>query len=115
MSAKLKIDIPGVKPPKTPLEKYRALGPHCGLRVSPLAFGAMSIGEAYQSIMGAVSKEQSFKLLDTYYEAGGNFIDTANSYQDEQSEQWLGEWMEHRGNRDEMVLATKYTINYKNY
>ena len=32
----------------------------------------------------------------------GNFIDTANNYQFEESEQWLGEWMKKRGNRDQM-------------
>lgn len=39
-------------------------------------------------------------------EAGGNFIDTANNYQDEQSEMIIGDWMEKRGIRDEIVLAT---------
>jgi len=34
--------------------------------------------------------------------------DRASNYQAEQSEQWLGEWMEERGRRDEMVIATKY-------
>ena len=57
--------------------------------------------------MGSMNKEQSFKLLDAYYEAGGNFIDTANNYQDETSEEYIGEWMELRGNRDEIVVATK--------
>ena len=32
---------------------------------------------------------------------------SANNYQNEESEQWLGEWMEKRGNRDQMVIATK--------
>ena len=31
--------------------------------------------------MGSMNKEQSFKLLDAFVEAGGNFIDTANNYQ----------------------------------
>ncbi|EIM83814.1 Aldo/keto reductase [Stereum hirsutum FP-91666 SS1] len=44
---------------------------------------------------------------------GGNFIDTANSYQDESSEEFIGEWMDTRKNRDQMVVATKYTSNYK--
>ena len=39
--------------------------------------------------------------------AGGNFIDTANNYQDESSEEFIGEWMEQRGIRDQMVIATK--------
>jgi aryl-alcohol dehydrogenase-like predicted oxidoreductase len=54
-------------------------------------------------------------LLDAYYDAGGNFIDTANNYQDEQSEKWIGEWMKERGNRDLIVLATKFTTPYRSY
>jgi aryl-alcohol dehydrogenase-like predicted oxidoreductase len=40
-------------------------------------------------------------------------ICSANNYQGEESEAWVGEWMEKRGNRDEIVLATKFTINYR--
>lgn len=54
-----------------------------------------------------MDKDSSFKLLDAYFDMGGNFIDTANNYQDESSEQFLGEWMEKRGIRDQIVLATK--------
>ena len=47
--------------------------------VSPLGLGAMSIGDQWQAIgMGAMEKDSSFKLLDAYFNAGGNFIDTAN-------------------------------------
>jgi aryl-alcohol dehydrogenase-like predicted oxidoreductase len=55
----------------------------------------------------------SFKILDTFYENGGNFIDTANNYQNGDSEAWLGDWMEARGVRDEIVLATKYTSPWR--
>lgn len=79
------------------------------IRVSPLALGAMSIGDAWPW-MGTLSKEDAFKLLDAFVEAGGNYIDTANNYQDDKSEEWIGEWMEARGNRDQIVLATKYTM-----
>ncbi|KAK0822189.1 aryl-alcohol dehydrogenases, partial [Friedmanniomyces endolithicus] len=72
----------------------------------------MSIGDAWSGFMGSMSKEQSFKLMDAYFDAGGNFIDTANNYQNEQSETWIGEWMEKRGNRDIMVIATKFTTPY---
>lgn len=41
--------------------------------------------------------------------------DSANNYQNEESEAWLGEWMEKRGVRDEIVLATKYTSPYMKY
>lgn len=65
--------------------------------------------------MGSMDKEQSFKLLDYFFEAGGNFIDTANCYQDDDSETWLGGWMSTRQNRVQMVIATKYTTDYKSY
>jgi len=62
---------------------------------------------------GGVSKEGAFEVMDAYYEAGGNFIDTANNHQEEESEIWLGEWMKARKNRDEMVIATKFSIGYR--
>jgi len=99
--------------PATPLGRLRVLSPSCGLRVSPLQLGAMSIGDAWSSFMGTMDKEKSFKLLDAFYDAGGNFVDTANNYQDGQSEQYIGEWMQKRQNRDEMVIATKFTTMYK--
>ncbi|KAJ9149777.1 Aryl-alcohol dehydrogenase Aad14 [Pleurostoma richardsiae] len=105
---------PAPEPP-TELGRYRILSPTAGIRVSPLQLGAMSIGSAWSSFMGSMDKEQSFKLLDAYFEAGGNFIDTANNYQNEESETWLGEWMQLRKNRDRLVVATKYTTDYKSY
>ncbi|KAJ9619273.1 putative aryl-alcohol dehydrogenase aad14 [Taxawa tesnikishii (nom. ined.)] len=105
---------PAPEPP-TELGRYRILSSTAGVRVSPLQLGAMSIGDAWSGFMGTMDKESSFKLLDAFVEAGGNFIDTANNYQDEQSEQWIGEWMQERGNRDRMVIATKFTTHYKSY
>jgi len=100
--------------PATKLGRHRKLAPNAGVHVSPICLGAMSIGQKWSQFgMGAMDKENSFKLLDAFYEAGGNFIDTANSYQDEESEQWLGEWMEQRGIRDQLVIATKYSTNWK--
>jgi len=101
--------------PKTPLGKLRLLSPTAGLRMSPLQLGGMSIGSAWKEIMGSMDKEQSFKLLDAYYEAGGRSIDTANNYQNDDSENWIGDWMKERGNRDEMVIATKFTSPYAAY
>ncbi|KAI9667606.1 MAG: hypothetical protein M1821_000422 [Bathelium mastoideum] len=40
-------------------------------------------------------------------------MDRANGYQNGESETWIGEWMAKRGNRDEMVIATKYTTDLK--
>jgi len=99
--------------PATPLGRYRVLSSTAGVRVSPLQLGAMSIGDAWNDFMGSMSKEDSFKLLDAFEAAGGNFIDTANNYQNEQSEEWIGEWMQKKKNRDFMVIATKFTTCYK--
>lgn len=99
--------------PKSKLGYYRLLSPSCGLRVSPLCLGAMNFGTAWKDFIGDIDKETVFKILDYYYEQGGNFIDTANNYQNEESEAWIGEWMAKRGNRDEIVIATKYTTNYR--
>ncbi|KAI1421757.1 aryl-alcohol dehydrogenase [Xylaria sp. FL1777] len=101
--------------PPTELGRYRVLAPTAGVRVSPLALGAMSIGSAWTSSLGSMNKEQSFELLDAYFQKGGNFIDTANNYQDEESERWLGEWMTARKNRDQLVIATKFTSDYKSH
>ncbi|KAJ3813854.1 aryl-alcohol dehydrogenase [NADP+] [Lentinula lateritia] len=99
--------------PPTKLGVYRVLSPRAGVRVSPICLGAMSIGDQWNSFMGSMDKESSFKLLDAYFDMGGNFIDTANNYQDETSEQFIGEWVEKRQIRDQLVIATKYTSNYK--
>jgi aryl-alcohol dehydrogenase-like predicted oxidoreductase len=55
-------------------------------------------------------RDASFAVLDAYVEAGGNFIDTADTYMRPNmgiSETIIGEWMAARENRDELVIATK--------
>ncbi len=54
-------------------------------------------------------EDQSRSVLDAYAAAGGNFVDTANSYLVEHglSERIIGRWMADRGNRDHVVVATK--------
>ena len=71
--------VPASEPPSK-LGYYRVLSARAGVRVSPLCLGAMSIGDKWESWMGSMDKEQSFRLLDEYYDLGGNFIDTANNY-----------------------------------
>lgn len=99
--------------PDSLLMRHRQLAPNASVRVSPLCLGAMTFGDTHQERYGETSKEQCFQILDTFYANGGNFIDTANVYQDGQSEEWVGEWMAARGNRDQMVLATKYSGNFR--
>lgn len=76
-----------------------------GLQVSEVALGAMMFGSA-------TSKKESYEVLDTYLDLGGNFIDTSNNYAHwagtgDESETLLGEWLKDRGCRDRVVLATK--------
>ncbi|ESK93364.1 aryl-alcohol dehydrogenase [Moniliophthora roreri MCA 2997] len=97
-------------PPPTKLGVYRTLSSQAGVRLSPLCLGAMDIGDKWNAIMGEMDKESSIKLLDAYFDMGGNFIDTANAYQEEALEEILGEWMEDRGIRDQLFIATK--VNY---
>ena len=59
--------------------------------------------------------DDPYKVLDTFFEQGGNFIDTSNVYQREESEKTIGDWMEKRGNRDQMVIATKYSSAFRAY
>ena len=64
--------------PATPLGRYRLLSPTASIRVSPLQLGGANIGDKWIKGFGEMNKESSFKLLDAFWEAGGNFIDTAN-------------------------------------
>ncbi|MFA3877017.1 aldo/keto reductase [Streptomyces sp. MMCC 100] len=77
------------------------------LEVFPLALGGNVFG-------WTADQDQSFAVLDAYTAAGGNFVDTADSYSawvdgnsGGESETVLGQWLAARGNRDDVVLATK--------
>ena len=83
--------------------EWRLLG-KSGLRVSQLCLGTMTFGEDWG---WGSSKDESRQILDAFFEAGGNFIDTANVYTNGTSESLLGEFL--KGDRDRAVLATKYT------
>jgi aryl-alcohol dehydrogenase-like predicted oxidoreductase len=89
----------------TTLDTYRLLG-RSGLRVSPLSLGTMTFGTDWG--WGADSDEAR-RLLETYMDRGGNFVDTASAYTDGTSEKILGEITE--GRREQLVIATKYTMS----
>ncbi|QSG02955.1 aldo/keto reductase [Natranaeroarchaeum sulfidigenes] len=83
-----------------------------GEEVSSICLGPMIFGTE-------VDRETSFALLDRYYEAGGRFLDTANNYatwiegyDEPRSEPLLGDWLDERGVREEMFIATKLGFNY---
>jgi len=84
--------------PASLLGYHRVLAPTAGVKVSPLCLGAMNFGSAWfvsllrdfdrsiaaakifisdrEEFMGECGKEQSFAVLDAFYDLGGNFIDT---------------------------------------
>jgi len=85
---------------------YRKLG-KSGLRLFPLGLGTMQFG-------WSADEATSQSVMDAYWHSGGNFIDTADIYSmwtpgnpGGVSEEIIGRWMKARGNRDEMVVATK--------
>ncbi len=84
------------------LNHFRLLG-NSGLRVSPLCFGTMTMGQHRE---WATPPDQCQRLIDMYADAGGNFLDTANIYH---SEEVVGECVE--GRRDRFVISTKYTFS----
>ena len=99
--------------PSSPLAYHRILSPTAGVKVAPISLGGISIGTSWSERYG--KNESPNSLLDAYFDLGGNFIDTSNIYNTEDSEKLIGEWMERRGNRDQMVVATKYTAGYRSY
>ena len=84
---------------------YRLLG-RSGLKVSELCLGTMGFGT--DNGWGA-DKDASFGIMDAFANAGGNFLDTANRYQNGTSEKLIGEFVSQR-DRDFFVIATKYSL-----
>ncbi|EIN06102.1 Aldo/keto reductase [Punctularia strigosozonata HHB-11173 SS5] len=102
--------------PRTNLGRYRRLSPTAGIHVSPIQLGGANIGDKWHTIgLGEMDEKSSIALLDAYFDAGGNFIDTSSNYQDGRSEEIIGEWAEKRGIRDQLVIATKYTSPHKSH
>ena len=85
--------------------KYHLLG-RSGLRVSELGLGCGTIGTNWGPL--GSDRQESFKILDAFAAAGGNFLDTSNRYQESQSEQWLGEFI--KAERDYYVVGTKFSL-----
>nr|WSW67915.1 aldo/keto reductase [Streptomyces sp. NBC_00995] len=88
------------------MTSLRKLG-SSSLQVFPLALGGNVFG-------WTADEAQSFAVLDAYVAAGGNFVDTADSYsawvpgnEGGESETLIGKWLAARGNRSDIVVATK--------
>ncbi|KKY27160.1 putative norsolorinic acid reductase [Diplodia seriata] len=99
--------------PTSSLAWHRILSPTASIKVSPVALGGISLGSAWSSYFG--QNEDAAALLDTFHSLGGNFIDTSNDYNAGESERLIGEWMEARGVRDQMVVATKFSSGFMRF
>ncbi|HLW20426.1 MAG TPA: aldo/keto reductase [Cyclobacteriaceae bacterium] len=86
--------------------QYKKLG-NSDIMVSPIAFGG--------NVFGWTLKEKgSFRMLDAFLDGGFNFIDTADTYSKwaqgnsgGESETIIGKWLQNRGKREDVVIATK--------
>ncbi|WGD36510.1 aldo/keto reductase [Lysinibacter sp. HNR] len=92
--------------------RYRAVG-SSDLMVSPLGLGGNVFG-------WTADRTSSFDVLDAFFDKGGNFVDTADGYSHwapgntgGESEETIGAWMDSRGNRDEVIVATKVSTHPK--
>jgi len=81
--------------------------PKTNLNVHPLCLGGNVFG-------WSATKDESFAVLNQYFDNGGNFIDTADVYSEwkdgnsgGESESIIGEWMKDRLNREQVVIGTK--------
>lgn len=83
---------------------YKLFG-KSGLRVSELCLGTMGFGTEWK---WGSDKDVSKQIFDTYANAGGNFIDTANRYTEGTSEKFVGDFIAR--DRDHFVVATKYSL-----
>ena len=86
---------------------YYTLG-NTGLKVSRLALGTMTFGDDWG--WGA-DEANARQLFNTYLEAGGNFIDTADLYTNGNSERMLGKFVKESGSRDRVIITTKFSYN----
>lgn len=89
--------------------KYRVLG-STGIQVSELCLGTMQF-------QWTTTEANSYRVLDAFTDWGGNFIDTADCYsywaegcKGGEAETIIGKWMKRKGNRRNIVLATKTMV-----
>jgi aryl-alcohol dehydrogenase-like predicted oxidoreductase len=78
---------------------YRLLG-RSGIRVSPLCLGTMNFG-------GPTPEDEAIRIIHAALDRGINFMDTANMYNDGESERVVGKALKQGNRRDQVILATK--------
>src|SRR5271156_4117800 len=75
-----------------------------GLKVSAIGLGCMGMSEFYDPKL--MDDAESIKVIHRYFDAGGNFLDTADMYGSGRNETLIGRAI--AGRRDQVVLATKF-------
>jgi aryl-alcohol dehydrogenase-like predicted oxidoreductase len=90
------------------LASYCLLG-RSGLRVSPISLGTANFGSSWGPHW-SLSKDDAKGIIARYLEAGGNFLDTADNYNNGESEQLVGAIVRELTHRDRVVIATKFTF-----
>lgn len=95
--------------------EYVNLGPS-GLKVSRLCLGCMSYGDTSKGWHGdwVLSENESRPFIREAVEAGINFFDTANMYSKGASEEVIGRLLPEFAHRDEIVVATKAYLPWRN-
>ena len=78
------------------------------LEVSSLGLGCMGMSQGY----GAADQSESLRVLETYLELGGNFLDTADAYGPHTNEELIGQFLRAApsNRREKIVLATKFGL-----
>lgn len=84
---------------------YRYLG-RTGLRVSEISLGTQTFG-------WTTGETDAHAMLDRYIERGGNYLDTADSYNGGESERILGSWLTARRNHEDLIVGTKVFFDSK--
>jgi aryl-alcohol dehydrogenase-like predicted oxidoreductase len=79
--------------------EYRLFG-RTGVRVAPLCIGALNFGNP-------TDEAEALRIIDRALDAGINMFDTANSYNNGESERIIGRALARDGKRDRVFLATK--------
>jgi aryl-alcohol dehydrogenase-like predicted oxidoreductase len=79
--------------------ELRPLG-KSGTLVTPYCLGTMTFGKE-------TDEDEAGAILDHYVDAGGNFLDTADVYQQGVSEEYIGRWLGRTKRRPDLVIATK--------
>ena len=85
--------------------RYTTFGRRTGLRVSEYALGTANFGTGWGA---GAEPDEARRIFDRFAEAGGTFLDTADTYQFGESEELTGKFVS--ADRSHFVLATKFTL-----